>query len=303
MDKIIGVYKITSPKKRVYIGQSADVRRRFKEYKILHCKDQPRLYNSLKKHGVDKHKFEILHQCKLEQLNKLECYYIELFQCFNNEYGLNLKSGGDRVVFSEETKKKISDKLKGRQPTMLGRKHTEETKRKMSENSKGEKNHNYGKPSIKPMLGKKHSDETKRKMSENNKGEKHPMYGKTHSEEAKRKISENNRTKDIEVRKKMSEAHKGVKKSAETRQRMSDAKKQMTEETKKKISESNKGKIMSQEFRQKTSKRLMGNTFAKGSERSEEFRQKISESWKKRRCKNKNQLNQKYYELKNECEG
>jgi len=36
MEKICGIYKITSPTKRIYIGQSKDVFLRWKEYKILH---------------------------------------------------------------------------------------------------------------------------------------------------------------------------------------------------------------------------------------------------------------------------
>ena len=138
MDKICGVYKITSPNNRVYIGQSINIRKRFSDYKCIKCKDQSRLYNSLRKYGVDKHKFEILHQCEPEKLNELEVYYIELFQCFNNEYGLNLKSGGDsQYNISDETRLKMS-------LANIGKKHSEESKRKMSESKKGIPAHNKG---------------------------------------------------------------------------------------------------------------------------------------------------------------
>lgn len=46
MEKITGIYKITSPSGRIYIGSSKNIRRRFYSYKNLHCKDQPKLYNS-----------------------------------------------------------------------------------------------------------------------------------------------------------------------------------------------------------------------------------------------------------------
>lgn len=41
--KICGIYKITNPKNRVYIGQSVDVRHRIYSYKVSNCKDQPML--------------------------------------------------------------------------------------------------------------------------------------------------------------------------------------------------------------------------------------------------------------------
>ena len=67
--KQIGIYKITSPSKKIYIGQSIDIEYRWKSYKRLHCQTQTKLYNSLKKYGSDKHKFEILQLCDKEQLN------------------------------------------------------------------------------------------------------------------------------------------------------------------------------------------------------------------------------------------
>ena len=37
----IGIYKITSPSNKIYIGQSINIERRFKEYKTLkNCKFQ-----------------------------------------------------------------------------------------------------------------------------------------------------------------------------------------------------------------------------------------------------------------------
>lgn len=94
----------------------------------------------------------------------------------------------DRVyLVSEETKKKISESLKGS-------KLKEETKKKISESNSGEKHWNYG---------KHHTEETKKKISEANKGkeawnkgkeglkgEENPMYGKHHTEETKKKISD-----------------------------------------------------------------------------------------------------------------
>lgn len=79
---------------------------------------------------------------------------------------------------SEETKKKISNAMKGRpKPWLRGKRHSGETKLKMSLSHSGEKNH---------FFGKKHSEETKRKLSEINSnnpinywlGKKRPAFSK-----------------------------------------------------------------------------------------------------------------------------
>lgn len=190
MDKICGIYKITSPKKRFYIGQSVHIRKRWSDYKHLKCKDQLRLYNSLKKYGVKKHKFEILHQCEPEKLNELEVYYIKLFQCFNNEYGLNLRAGGNKSILSPESKKKISESLKGRIGTMRGKQHTYDALQK--------------------MRGRKLSDKHRKKLSESAK----KRINKPLTQEHKNKISKAHKgirlgcKLTIETRHKMSEAHK-----------------------------------------------------------------------------------------------
>ena len=58
--KIVGIYKITNPKGRVYIGQSINIFKRFSYYKMLQCKGQKKVYSSLVKYGYENHKFEIV---------------------------------------------------------------------------------------------------------------------------------------------------------------------------------------------------------------------------------------------------
>jgi group I intron endonuclease len=55
-----GIYKITNPNNKIYIGQSTNINDRIKRYKSLQCKGQRILYNSLKKYGWDTHHFEII---------------------------------------------------------------------------------------------------------------------------------------------------------------------------------------------------------------------------------------------------
>jgi group I intron endonuclease len=60
---MIGIYKITSPSGKIYIGQSTNIENRFNSYRILDCKKQIKLYNSLKKYGWDNHIKEIVEEC------------------------------------------------------------------------------------------------------------------------------------------------------------------------------------------------------------------------------------------------
>ena len=66
---MIGIYKITSPTNRIYIGQSINIEYRFKQYRWIKAKSQTRLRNSFLKHGVENHKFEIV--CETKTIKKL----------------------------------------------------------------------------------------------------------------------------------------------------------------------------------------------------------------------------------------
>lgn len=204
--KICGIYKITSPSGKIYIGQSIDIIKRWGRYNSLDCRKQTKIYHSLKKHGADNHKFEILCQCSREELNKLEPYYVELYQTFNSEFGLNLKTGGGVTMFSDETRKKLSVSKKGQKHTeeakakmratlkgRLGKKHTEETKQKLSEALKGKKVSKETRQKLSAAnLGKKHTEESKKHMSLIKMGVKNSSFGKARSIETKNKIGRAN---------------------------------------------------------------------------------------------------------------
>ncbi len=85
---MIGIYKITSPDKKIYIGQSVNLKRRLKDYKANLAKDQKLLNYSFLKYGFKNHKFEIIHICNIEELSVLERYYQILFNCVGSN-GLN----------------------------------------------------------------------------------------------------------------------------------------------------------------------------------------------------------------------
>lgn len=136
---MIGIYSITNPKGKIYIGQSINIDKRFKYYKNLDCKLQTKIYNSLAKYGYENHIFQIIVSGDFNQelLNDLEIHYIRLYDSYNN--GLNLTAGGmgsrGRVV-SESMKKKISEANKGRPSYNKGKKLSEETKKKLSDKRK-----------------------------------------------------------------------------------------------------------------------------------------------------------------------
>jgi group I intron endonuclease len=85
---MIGIYKITSPSSKIYIGQSIDIERRFKNYKSLsQTKKQVMLHYSFKKYGINNHLFEIIEQCSIESLNIRERYWQDYYNVI--EDGLN----------------------------------------------------------------------------------------------------------------------------------------------------------------------------------------------------------------------
>ena len=127
-----GIYKITSPTNRIYIGQSVNIERRFKEYlKLNNCKGQIKLFNSFNKYGVKNHKFEIVSLCYSEQLNEFERDFQEAYNVIDKNKGLNCKlteTNNKSGIFSIDTKLKLRN-------IRLGKKASEETKNKMIINS------------------------------------------------------------------------------------------------------------------------------------------------------------------------
>jgi len=110
---IKGIYKITSPTNKIYIGQSHNIKSRFSSYKYLRCKDQVKLYNSFSKYSPSNHVFEIVHilpnDVSQNILDNYEYLYINQYK----ELGfnlLNIREAGSRGKHSIET----IEKMKGR---------------------------------------------------------------------------------------------------------------------------------------------------------------------------------------------
>jgi hypothetical protein len=179
---MIGVYKITNPNGKIYIGQSIDIERRWKDYKGLHnCKGQIKLYNSLKKYDPEKHVFEIIEECPVESIIERETFWKNHYKVLNTP-SLCCKIDGKGGYLSEETKNKIGKSnskpkplnfVNGVNHKLTGTKQTEQHKKNISKGNKG----------------KIISIETKQKISESNIGKNGRPKGFIMSEETKQKIS------------------------------------------------------------------------------------------------------------------
>lgn len=168
---IVGIYKITSPSNKIYIGKSRDILRRFKDYKWGRFSGQRILKYSLLKYGWDKHTFEIIYELPVDVedkiLNRYEMTFIECYRCNKSLYpkgnGMNMTNGGDGVigyVFTDEARERVKIGMKGkRRPQLKGKDHPYFGKR-------GAEHVAYG---------FRHTEESKKRISEAQKGDKHNM--------------------------------------------------------------------------------------------------------------------------------
>jgi group I intron endonuclease len=183
---MIGIYKITNPLGKIYIGQSINIEKRFTSYNNLNCKKQRRLYNSFLKYGVENHLFEIIEICDIKDLNIKERKYQLIYDTISIS-GLNCKltnENDSNGIYCESTKTKMSESAKVKV-------FTDAHRQNMSKNRIGDKN---------GMFGKKQSQEAKNKMSK----AKENM-----SDEVIKKYSDYAKNRSQEHRQKLSESHKG----------------------------------------------------------------------------------------------
>lgn len=148
----------------------------------------PKFYNAIQKYGWHNFKHEIIAlNLTIEQANYLEEQLIQKYCTQNDDFGYNIKNGGNNGSHSEETKRKIGE---SNSISQKGKRWSEQQRSKLSEMFSGEGN---------PFYGHHHTEETKKKISESRKGKlqgkNHPMYGKKHTDEELKKMSKNRKGK------------------------------------------------------------------------------------------------------------
>lgn len=116
MANIVGIYKITSPSGRVYIGQTRNAVVRFRAHRNFKwCKYKSALFNSFKKYGRGSHTFDIIHllpnDVTQDVLDTYEQLYMDCYSDCNVDL-LNSKEGGYKGAHSAEAKLKMSKKAK-----------------------------------------------------------------------------------------------------------------------------------------------------------------------------------------------
>jgi group I intron endonuclease len=127
--KKTGIYKITSPSGKIYIGASKDILKRWNsDYKYAcNVKSQTKLYRSFQKYGISNHTFEIVEICNVNFLFDKEIYWINFYNSY--VFGLNSTKGGENPPIQNKPKS-LEHKLKISLANK-GKKHTEETKQKI----------------------------------------------------------------------------------------------------------------------------------------------------------------------------
>lgn len=134
------VYLLVSPSGRLYVGQTANLERRLREYRYCHCDHQRRLKYSIGKYGFDDFEIFILEECETDrELDVAETKWISYWNTISRE-GLNSMSGGGSLKrHSEESRHKMRTAKIGELNSMWGNTHTLEARKKISEAHKGQK--------------------------------------------------------------------------------------------------------------------------------------------------------------------
>lgn len=134
------VYKITNTvNNKLYFGVTQQsLIKRWQQHKCNSNKKNYHLYNAIKKYGFNNFKIEIVYKAenKKDMFSK-EKELISMYKTNLREYGYNNSLGGEASRFgckmTEEAKEKISKYQKNRHRLP----HSESTKKKISEKAKG----------------------------------------------------------------------------------------------------------------------------------------------------------------------
>lgn len=198
------VYRYVSPDGKSYVGQTINESRRKLEFKRSvrsNTYRSSKLKEAIELYGFDNFRYEVLFMVEYvskeeaqRELYKMEMYFIEYYDSYNNGY--NMTFGGDGVkgcplegAAKESMIKKLKEYYSIHDNPFKGKKHSDETKKILSEQAKLRVGENAS------MYGKHLSDKQKEILSKCAKqriGNKNPFFGKLHKESTKNRISEAN---------------------------------------------------------------------------------------------------------------
>lgn len=108
---MVGIYKITNKVNgKSYIGQSVDIMDRWKSHRNKpfnqNSKDYDSLfYRAIRKYGLENFNFEIIEECKKEELNEKERYWIKFYHTYAGDIdnnGYNLTLGGETNAVTQQ---------------------------------------------------------------------------------------------------------------------------------------------------------------------------------------------------------
>lgn len=131
-NKIIGIYKIVNKtNNKLYVGSAVNMKHRFAVHKNLLNNNKhynKHLQLSWNKYGSDNFVFEMIIECKKEELKEYEEFNIKKYNSNDRLFGYNKRLNCTTnlgIKASDETREKL-------RISHLGNKHTQETKYKIS---------------------------------------------------------------------------------------------------------------------------------------------------------------------------
>lgn len=203
----------------------------------MHCKEQVKLYNALKKYSIDAFSFSVIYGASTkEELDQFESFYILWFGAIS--HGYNCKTGGSNGRPCEETIRKQSI-------ARTGTKRSIETRAKMA----------------KASTGRKLSIESCEKIRQANLGRAPHNKGCKLSSEHIQKLRDRIFTTEWRARLSASRKGRSYKRNPMSEQSRENISKsligrRLSEEHKKKVSIASKGRVFSEEQRMRLSESM-----------------------------------------------
>lgn len=105
---MVGIYKITNNANgHSYVGQSRNIEKRWRDEKCAANNPNQDAYNyplskAFRKYGVENFTFEVIEECKIEELNEKENYWINYYHCeYNQTIGDNYQVHGTKLTIEQ----------------------------------------------------------------------------------------------------------------------------------------------------------------------------------------------------------